>query len=251
MKANALLQQLGWAWCLASCMALPGLAQTDAGAAPASPPPALRELTKLQREWPFAEVVQATTGHRIIPFDTNNAAHRALHERILKAATLAGERARQEGIASARANEAGNGMEAFVKTALRAAGLTNRTPVTTAGREQVAGYPDVELLTDPPCYLELKTYNATTVNTTQRSFYFSPSERPKVTRDALHLLLAFELERTERDGQTVFRPTHWKLITLEGLKVELKFEFNQSNRGLYGPGNADARLGEGEVGKVR
>jgi hypothetical protein len=140
-------------------------------------------------------------------------------------------------------------MEAYVKAALLAAGLTNRTPVTTAGSEQAVGYPDVEILSDPPCYLELKTYSAAAANTTQRSFYFSPSERPKVTRDALHLLLAYQLERTQRNGQTVFLPGHWKLITLEDLKVELKFEFNQSNRGLYGPGNAAARLGEGEVRK--
>jgi len=239
-----------WAAALLLALAVPvACAQTATNAAPAALLPALRELTQPQRDLSFAGVIQATTGHRILALDTNNPPHRALHQRLLAAAADAGERARREGIVSARANEAGNGMEAYVKAALKAAGLTNRTPVTTAGREQTAGYPDVEILSDPPCYLELKTYSATTANTTQRSFYFSPSERPKVTRDALHLLLAYQLERTQRDGQTVFLPVAWKLITLEDLKVELKFEFNQSNRGLYGPGNASARLGEGHVGK--
>ena len=64
----------------------------------------------------------------------------------------------------------------------------------------------------------------------------------KVTRDALHLLLAYELEKQTRDGKTVFLPAHWKLITLQDLEVDLKFEFNQSNRGLYG--REPAVLGE-------
>ena len=207
----------------------------------------LQQLGRVQREFSFAEVIAATTGHRVLAWNTNLPTHRALHVRLTQAAAEAGGAARRAGITSTRANEAGNGMEAFVKAALRGAGLTNRTPVTTAGNEQSSGYPDVELLTDPPCYLELKTYSASTVNTTQRSFYFSPAERPKVTRDAVHLLLAYQLERQERNGQTVFVPVHWKLITLEGLRVELKLEFNQNNRGLYGPGQAAARLGEADV----
>jgi hypothetical protein len=242
---HAVLGLCGASWLL-GCFASP--AQTAANTPATVPVSALRELVKPQEDMAFAEVILATTGHRILPLNTNLPAHRNLHERLLSAAAEAGARARREGITAARANEAGNGMEAFVKAALRDAGLSNRTPVTTAGREQATGYPDVEILGDPPCYLELKTYSAATANTTQRSFYFSPSERPKVTRDALHLLLAFQLERTQRDGQTVFLPVGWKLISLQDLRVELKFEFNQSNRGLYGPGNAAARLGEGTVG---
>jgi hypothetical protein len=91
----------------------------------------------------------------------------------------------------------------------------------------------------------LKSYNATTVNTTQRSFYYSPSATPRVTRDAVHLLLAYELEKVERDGQALFVPRHWKLISLQDLEVDLKFEFNQSNRGLYG--NDAATLDEAPV----
>jgi hypothetical protein len=183
----------------------------------------------------------------LILFDTNNAAHVKLRDAILKAASAAGERARKEGLPAARANEAGNHIEAFVKAALKEAGLDARTPENTEGDAQAVGYPDVEILGDAPCYLELKTYSAATANTTQRSFYYSPSERPKVTRDALHLLLAFQMERTERAGQTVFVPVNWKLITLENLEVELKAEFNQSNRGLYGAGADKAVLSQGTV----
>lgn len=206
---------------------------------------ALAELTKPAKRIPFKEVILATTQHRILDFDTHNAAHRALFQKLSAVAQAAAAKARADGLVSTRANEAGNHMETFVRAALQTAGLTARTPVTTTGDAQTTGYPDVEILGDPPCYLELKTYNATTANTTQRSFYYSPSEHPKVTHDALHLLLAYELEKTTRDGQTAFIPVHWKLITLQDLQVDLKFEFNQSNRGLYGKEVSKALLGEG------
>ena len=208
---------------------------------------ALAELTRPARKIPFKEVILATTQHRILDFDTNNPAHVALHKRISAAAQAAARTARIEGLFAARANEAGNHLEAFVKAALQETGLLAHTPVTTHGGAQSAGYPDLEISGDVPCYLELKSYNAATANTTQRSFYYSPSAHPKVTCDALHLLLAYQLERTVREGKTVFVPVHWKLVTLQGLEVNLKFEFNQSNRGLYGKEAGPARLSEGAV----
>jgi len=205
----------------------------------------LAELTQPAKKIPFKTVLHATTGHRLLDLDTNNSAHVELRAKILQAAALAGERARKSGLTAIRANEAGNQIERFVRDALKESGLDARIPRNTADRAQATGYPDIEITGPVPCYLELKTYNAATVNTTQRSFYYSPSTTPKVTRDALHLLLAYELEKTERDGKTVFLPGHWKLITLQDLEVDLKFEFNQSNRGLYGPTNAS--LGEAPV----
>lgn len=215
-------------------------------AAPTNTPTAaaLAELTKPAKKIPFKEVIRATTRHRILDFDTNNPAHRELFQKISAAANLAFTNARTAGLFSTRVNEAGNHLESFVKAALKEAGLNARTPVNTTGDAQTVGYPDVEILGETPCYVELKTYSATTANTTQRSFYYSPSEKPKVTHDALHLLLAYELERTERDGRISFTPTHWKLITLQDLEVDLKFEFNQSNRGLYGKDAARSLLGE-------
>jgi len=207
----------------------------------------LAELSSHAKKILFKEVIFATTHHHVLDFDTNNAAHAALHKKISAAASAAASTARAKGLFAARANEAGNHIEAFVKAALHEVGLNVRTPVTTDGDAQTTGYPDVEILSDPPCYLELKTYNAATANTTQRSFYYSPSAHSKVTRDALHFLLAYQLEKSERDGNTVFVPVHWKLLTLQDLQVDLKFEFNQSNRGLYGKETGPALLAEGAV----
>jgi hypothetical protein len=203
----------------------------------------LAELTHPARALPFKDVVLATTGYRVLALDTNSPVHQELRGRLLRAAALAADRARQQGLSAARANEAGNQMEPLVRATLIEAGLAARVPTNAAGRAQTAGYPDLEITAPAPCYLELKTYNAATANTTQRSFYYSPSASPKITRDALHLLLAFELERATRNGQSVLVPVRWKLLTLENLTVDLKFEFNQSNRGLYG--QPAAVLGEG------
>lgn len=205
----------------------------------------LAELAKPAKKIPFTTIIHATTGYRVLTFDTNQPANQMLRTNILNAARLAGERARVAGLNAARANEAGNQLEPYLRTALRDCGLDARVPLTASGRAQVAGYPDIEITAPLPCYIELKTYNAATENTTQRSFYYSPSESPKITRDALHLLLAYELERIERGGKTVFLPSHWKLLTLENLEVDLKFEFNQSNRGLYG--NPAATLDEADL----
>lgn len=205
----------------------------------------LAELTKPAKKISFKTVIEATTGHRVLDLDTNNAAHAALQSKLLKAARLAGERANREGIVAARPNEAGNYLEPIVRAALKECGLEAQIPRTTQNRAQSTGYPDIEIIAPTPCYLELKTYNAKTVNTTQRSFYYSPSAAPKVTHDAVHLLLGFELAKVERGGKSIFVPTHWKLVSLSALEVDLKFEFNQSNRGLYGDTNAT--LSEGAV----
>jgi len=205
----------------------------------------LAELVKPAKKLPFKTVIQSTTGHRVLDLNTNDPSHVELRTKILKAAALAGERARKEGLAAVRPNEAGNQLEPFIRAALNDSGLAARIPRTTSDRAQAVGYPDIEITGAVPCYLELKTYNAATVDTTQRSFYYSPSETPKVTRDAVHLLLAYELEKVERAGKTLFVPNHWKLLTLQDLEVDLKFEFNQSNRGLYKDGSAT--LDEGPV----
>lgn len=210
------------------------------------PSSVLAALGPSPRRLLFRDVILATTGHGVLPFDTNNPAHSGLRRQILQAAAEAGrEIRRQKGLPAVRANEAGNSLEPFVRAALNRVQVVARVPVTVDGRAQASGYPDLEITAPIPCYLELKTYSAATANTTQRSFYYSPSPSPKVTCDAIHLLLAYELEATEREGQTTFVPTHWRLIDLHDLEVDLKFEFNQSNRRLYG--RPQAVLGEGAL----
>jgi hypothetical protein len=185
---------------------------------------------------PFKAAIRAVSNCTVLDFDAGNAAHTALANKIFA-----------KGIFTARPNEAGNEIEPFVKVALLAEGLQAKTPVTLSGKAKAAGYPDIEVINDIPFYLECKTYNLKNVETTQRAFYFSPSEQFKVTRDALHLLLAFQLEKTTRDGRNAFVPVHWKLITLQDLMVDLKHEFNQHNRNMYGSGASKALIAEADI----
>ena len=199
------------------------------GAETAGIPPGV----EAEADYSFAEVIQRTTGHKVITFNPANEAHATLLVRLKEAAAQAARSARAAKIDKARANEVGNAIESHVLKALNDAGLVAQRPQTTGGRAQAAGYPDVEIASTPPCYLELKTYNARTADSTQRTFYYSPSELTKITHDAVHLLLAFEMEQRGKGDQTMWLPVRFKIVSLHDLKVRLKIEYNQSNRGLY------------------
>ena len=66
------------------------------------------------------------------------------------------------------------------------------------------------------------------------SFYYKLGTKPsKVTEDAHHLLLGFAHDGV--NGSWSF--TSWELLDLTTLKIELKAEFQASNRDLYGDGS--------------
>jgi len=188
-----------------------------------------------ERDHAFAEVIKRTTGQEVMAFNATNVAHATLLEKLKSAAELAAREVRKAGIVSARANEVGNAIEAHVLNALAATGLKAYRPRIRSGRTQAAGYPDVAIDSEPACYLELKTYNERTASSTLRTFYYSPSEETKVTRPALHLLLAFEIEQQAAADGTAWVPVRFRLVSLHDLQVRLKVEYNQSNRGLYAP----------------
>ena len=186
---------------------------------------------------PYPIAIKSLTGCKVLHFDLSNTDNQKLLFLLRKAARIAGYEAYKQGISAKRPNEAGNHIEPFVISALRRVGFKADKPHTKSGKVKVAGYPDIEV-TDAHgrvIYLDCKTYNTTTKNQTFRTFYFSPSKDPKITKDAFHLLLSFELTEEERKGQMVFVPISWQLYTLENLKVQVKHEFNASNRDLYKP----------------
>jgi len=131
-----------------------------------------------------------------------------------------------------RPNEVGNDMEPFVIDALKAVGLDAATPKTRDGKGKSTGYPDVRIETDGlPIYFEVKTYAAKNHDTTQRSFYLSPSNDPKVVEDAFHLIVGFEIER---EGNHYW-PVAFEIVDLYGLDCDMKSEFNSDNKRLYEP----------------
>ena len=94
-------------------------------------------------------------------------------------------------ISAARPNEVGNQLEEVVGAAIEEMGWQVDRPAGPSGHRRSAGYPDLEFMAGGHAfYLEVKAFSPETERSTQRTFYLSPSEDFKVTRDAFHLLLA-------------------------------------------------------------
>lgn len=101
-----------------------------------------------------------------------------------------------------RPNEVGNDIEPFVAKALNDLGYEAGKPKTKGGKGKTTAYPDLYFIDGAGrlSYLECKTFNIKNVDTTQRSFYLSPSEDSKVSADAHHFVLSFEIYVAGRKG---------------------------------------------------
>uniref|UniRef100_A0A7C6E9V7 Uncharacterized protein n=1 Tax=candidate division WOR-3 bacterium TaxID=2052148 RepID=A0A7C6E9V7_UNCW3 len=195
---------------------------------------------------PFPIAIKALTGFKVLAFDISLDSNKKLLEQLCKAAELAGKKAFQEGIFTARPNEAGNHIEPFVVESLRFVGLKADKPISKSGKKKAAGYPDIQIEDQLGriVYLDCKTYNTLTKDQSFRTFYFSPSEDPKITEDAFHLLMSFELDTAERKVKRAFIPISWQIYTLDKLLIQVKHEFNASNRELY---TKEALLAQGRI----
>lgn len=195
---------------------------------------------------PFPIAIKALTGFKVLTFDPSFGPNEKLLKQLSKAAQIGGQKAYQEGIFAARPNEAGNHIEPFVIEALRQVGLRADKPTSKSGKRKAVGYPDIQIedKNGGTIYLECKTYNTLVKDTSFRSFYFSPSKDPKITRDAFHLLMSFELDTAERKETRAFIPVSWQIYTLDKLLIQVKHEFNASNRELY---TEEALLAQGEI----
>jgi hypothetical protein len=203
-------------------------------------------LTPL-RDLPFGVVIQALSGHKVIPFDSADPEDLALLDRLKVVANEAAVNVNKKGIRRPRPNEVGNDIEPFVEDALNKQGFRAHTPVTSSGRRKSTGYPDIEFqdADGQIHYLECKTFNKENVNTTQRSFYLSPSDDFKVTEDAHHFVLSYEIFSDGEDGNNhVYKCAAWKLLSISDLEVDVKYEFNSDNLRLY---SKELVLAEGTI----
>lgn len=125
-----------------------------------------------------------------------------------------------------RANEFGNYVELkFAEECLKI-GLDYGSPKTTDGKTMETGYPDGFVDGDYPCYVEVKTFLSSSEKSTFRSFFFSPSKSPKITKDASHLLVGFATTKNSKLVGFHFTDMFEK-------NVVLKMEFNQNNKEIY------------------
>lgn len=196
---------------------------------------------------PLKLVIESLYGFKILPFNKTAEKDQAVLEILKKVAKLAGQSANKKGILMTRANEVGNAMEPFVKKALKNLHYQADTPMSAMGTKRSTGYPDLEF-TDQfgqIHYLESKTFNLKNINTTQRSFYLSPSQDPKITRDAHHFVISFEMYVAGRSkNKYIYKCSSWKILSIENLLVDVKHEFNADNARLY---SKNLILAEGKI----
>jgi hypothetical protein len=202
----------------------------------------IRQMLQPLKGVPFNLAIEAMTGCKVLEFEAGKGEHQGLLDLLDRAATDAGNEINRVGIASRRVNEVGNKIEPFVRDAInRIHGAKANVPTTRDGKRKAAGYPDIEVVANGvACYLECKTFNPDTSDTTQRSFYFSPSDQFKVTRDALHFLLSYEMYAEA--GR--YKTSRYKLLVIESLSLDVKHEFNSDNKRLYSGKNGTRLLAE-------
>jgi hypothetical protein len=209
----------------------------------------ISQMLKPLKGLSFNLIIEGLSGYNIIPFNSNDKKDNELLENLKNIATNTGNEINKIGINKMRPNEAGNGVEVFVKDAMIKEGFEPQTPITKTGKRKAAGYPDIEFKDqfNRTNYLECKTYNAKSEASAFRSFFVSPSEDFKVTEDAHHFMLAFELYDTKNknaNNENVYKCKKWKVICLAELICDVKHEFNSSNKNMY---SEELILAEGEV----
>jgi len=205
-------------------------------------------LTPL-KDIPFNLVIEAMTGKKVISFDFKNADHQKVLDSLKESALNAGKAINKRGILRSRPNEVGNDVEPYVRNALNNLHLNADIPAGPKGRKKATGYPDIIFwFQQKPYYLECKTYNIENIETTQRSFYFSPSEDFKVIHDAPHFILSFEIYVAgEKGNKHIYKCRHYKVLSIESLSLDVKYEFNSDNKRMYSGRNGTVILAQEEI----
>ena len=229
------LRRAGGMFLVFACLGACGIGLLRADAPPVDPTPAatdqaetrqrIRAMVTGVKDVPLPVIIEALTDHHIVPWRGE------ARERLVAVADRIERLIEAAEIEAARMNEAGNKVENVVIEAMRDLGIEAGRPKAESGRARAAGYPDLEAVIDGTAfYIEVKTFSAATIDSTQRSFYLSPSTDFKVTRDAIHLLVAIELVPGTKGA---YRAQSVRWLDLSGLRCDLKYEFNASNRDLY------------------
>ncbi|HRV22376.1 MAG TPA: hypothetical protein P5240_05100, partial [Syntrophorhabdaceae bacterium] len=209
----------------------------------------IKQMVTPLKDIPFNLVIESMSGKKVISFDFKNAEHKKLLRLLKQAALKAGKEINKTGILRPRPNEVGNDIEPFIKNALNSLNLNADVPTGPSGSKKTTGYPDILFwFNEKPYYLECKTYNIENIATTQRSFYFSPSDEFKVIYDALHLLMSFEIYVDGESGRNhIYKCRHYKILSLESLSLDVKYEFNSDNKRMYSGEAGTIILDEGEI----
>lgn len=196
----------------------------------------IKQMLTPLKDIPFNVVIEALSNCKVIPFNPGDEQDQSVLLTLKNVASQAGRKVNENGIHRPRPNEVGNDIEPYVRTALPANGCNASIPTTLSGKKKATGYPDIEF-TDQYGrlnYLECKTYNIKNVATTQRSFYLSPSDDFKIKHDAHHFIISYEIYVDGKIGnKNIYKCKSWKVLSIEDLSVDVKYEFNSDNLRLY------------------
>jgi hypothetical protein len=184
---------------------------------------------------PFSEVLASTTGKKILPVDP--AKDQAWLNKLgaILDRTLAKLNDPSHPIHSAgRINEASRFIEDELLAECDAIeGWSCGIPKTSAGEEQRSGYPDLRLVLKDGSvvYLDPKLFATDSRSSSFRTFYYEPkTTTSKVQDDARHLLVGIH-HNEGQGGQLRFEG--WDLVDVSRIRVQLKAEFQASNRDMY------------------
>ena len=209
----------------------------------------IKQMLRPLRDIPFNLVIETMTGKKVISFDFKNTEHKNVLDLLKQAALNAGKEINKTGILRPRPNEVGNDIEPYVKKALNTLNLSANVPTGPSGNKKSTGYPDIIFWFDKkPYYLECKTYNIENIETTQRSFYFSPSDEFKVIYNAPHFLMSFEIYVAgEQGNKHIYKCKHYRILSIESLSLDVKYEFNSDNKKMYSGKDGTIILAEGSI----
>ena len=194
-------------------------------------------------------VIESMTGKKVISFDFTKSEHQKILSLLKQAALNAGKEINKTGILRPRPNEVGNDIEPYVRNALNLLDINADIPIGPSGHKKSTGYPDILFwFNENPYYLECKTYNIKNIKTTQRSFYLSPSDEFKVIYDAPHFIISFEIYVAgEQGNKHIYKCKHYKILSIESLSLDIKYEFNSDNKRMYSGKDGTIILAEGEI----
>ncbi len=196
----------------------------------------ISQMLKPLKGLPLSIVIEGLSGYKAIPFNNRSKKDKKVLNILKKCADNVFNEVNEKGIFRTRPNEVGNDIEPFVKSALNRYNYNADTPTTINGKKKSTGYPDIEFIDEfgRINYLECKTFNIDNINTTQRSFYLSPSNEFKITKEAHHFGISFEIfvEKSVRNKH-LYKVKSWKILDLTQLELDVKHEFNSDNKRLY------------------
>ncbi len=196
----------------------------------------ISQMLKPLKGLPLTVVIEGLAAKKVIPFDPQCPKDQKVLNTLKKVANNVLKEFNKNKILRPRPNEVGNDIEPFVKKALNKYNYKADTPLTISGKKKSTGYPDIEFIDtfNRLNYLECKTFNIDNIDSTQRSFYLSPSNDFKITRDAHHFGISFEIyvEKSIKNKH-LYKVKSWKILDLSQLLLDVKYEFNADNKRLY------------------